>query len=56
MMRKTNHPDLWWAIHNLIAHPISEIAFWLKSEHLIRWTNEFHDWTIPEHESGSGRG
>lgn len=52
-MRTTNHPSLWWAIHNIIAHPLGEIAFWL---HLERWGNKLHDWTVPEHEEGTGRG
>jgi hypothetical protein len=47
-----------WAIHNLIAHPISEIAYWLGF--LIPQIRQFGEWlhdaTVPEHEPGTGRG
>lgn len=52
-MQKTNHPDLWWCIHNLIAHPLSEVLYWLRLETASQW---IHDITIPEHEEGTGRG
>ena len=42
-----------WTAHNLIAHPLSEVLFQLGLEDL---GNSLHDWTIPEHESGTGRG
>lgn len=45
--------NLMWAIHNLIAHPFSEICFWLGRSDVGDW---FHDLTVPEHEEGTGRG
>lgn len=42
-----------WTLHNLIAHPLSEILFQVGAE---RAGNYVHDITIPEHESGTGRG
>ena len=42
-----------WSLHNLIAHPLSEIV------HLCGYTdlgNKIHDYTIPDHEEGQGRG
>lgn len=51
--RRTNRPGLWWAIHNLIAHPVSEVCFWL---HIPRFGNWLHDATVPEHDTGTGRG
>lgn len=42
-----------WTTHNLIAHPLSEILFQLG---LGDWGNRLHDWTIPAHEAGTGRG
>jgi hypothetical protein len=50
--------NLMWAIHNLIAHPASEVCWWLgyiiPSMRLVGdW---LHDVTIPKHESGTGRG
>jgi len=67
-MAKTEYPkitepgqlrrELMWAAHNLIAHPISEISFWL--EFILPGTREIgdaiHDLTVPEHAPGTGRG
>ena len=47
------HPALWWAIHNLIAHPFSEVCHWLRLDDI---GGRFHDWTIPAHMEGEGRG
>lgn len=47
-------PDrLKWTIHNLIAHPLSEI-FYLVG--LYKLSDLIHDSTIPDHEEGQGRG
>jgi hypothetical protein len=42
-----------WTLHNLFAHPLSEVLFQVGLEH---WSNLVHDWTIPVHEPGKGRG
>lgn len=42
-----------WSVHNVLAHPFAEVLFWLGLE---GWSNVVHDWTIPEHETGEGRG
>jgi len=42
-----------WTVHNLIAHPLSEIAYQCGLLELDAW---IHDSTIPEHEPGTGRG
>lgn len=42
-----------WTIHNLIAHPLSEIFYQFGFEDL---SNKIHDSTIPDHESDQGRG
>lgn len=42
-----------WPVHNLIAHPLSELLFWLGLGDL---GNRLHDATIPAHEAGTGRG
>lgn len=52
-MRRTNHPNAWWAAHNLVAHPVSELCFWLR---IPRFGNWLHDATVPEHDAGTGRG
>lgn len=51
---------LMWMVHNLIAHPVSEIVhlFGLitPGNYLERLSNWIHDVTVPEHEEGTGRG
>ncbi len=42
-----------WTLHNLVAHPLSEVIFQLGLEGL---SNRVHDSTIPEHTPGTGRG
>jgi hypothetical protein len=52
--------EFWWAVHNLIAHPVSQILWWLSGCGTIRTINDFgnwvHDVTIPNHKPGTGRG
>ncbi len=36
----------WWAVHNLIAHPVSEILYWVSLHKFSKW---IHDETIPIH-------
>ena len=50
-----------WLIHNLIGHPVSEVVFWITRPFvgLSRAENisgAVHDWTIPQHVPGTGRG
>jgi hypothetical protein len=42
-----------WSIHNLLAHPASEIAWLLGMRKLSDW---LHDKSIPKHLAGNGRG
>lgn len=42
-----------WTIHNLIAHPLSEILHLLGFGDL---GDRVHDATVPDHEKGTGRG
>jgi hypothetical protein len=42
-----------WPTHNLVAHPLGEIMYWFGFGKI---SNRLHDATIPEHESGTGRG
>lgn len=42
-----------WTIHNLIAHPLSEVLFQLGFRRASDWV---HDHTSPPHEDGTGRG
>ena len=47
-------PTRWrWTLHNLVAHPVSEILFLVGLDGL---SNVVHDQTIPVHEPGTGRG
>ncbi len=42
-----------WTFHNVIAHPLSELLYQFGYEDL---GNRLHDWSIPDHVSGEGRG
>lgn len=42
-----------WTLHNLIAHPASEVLFQFGFERAGNW---IHDATVPAHERGTGRG
>lgn len=42
-----------WTLHNLIAHPVSELVYQVGLERL---SNRIHDATVPTHEAGTGRG
>jgi len=50
-----------WFTHNMVGHPLSELVFWLarpfiglaKAENI---SGRVHDWTIPAHTPGTGRG
>jgi hypothetical protein len=42
-----------WSLHNLVAHPLSEIVYLVGFERAANW---IHDATVPEHEPGTGRG
>ena len=47
-----------WTLHNLIAHPLGELTYLcgLGSGPAERASNWLHDVTVPDHESGTGRG
>lgn len=42
-----------WTLHNLIAHPLSEVLFQFGFEDAGNWV---HDWSVPLHDEGTGRG
>ena len=49
-----------WPVHNLIAHPLSEVVYWMvrgwgkkRAEDISGW---IHDITVPVHDVGEGRG
>lgn len=41
---------LWknWPVHNLVAHPLSEIAYWILGS---KWSEWIHDSSIPPAEA-----
>lgn len=46
-----------WAFHNLVAHPLSEVCYWLgwALPPVARFGNWLHDWSIPaDHREGRG--
>jgi len=38
-------PRFRWSLHNLVAHPLSEIAYQLGAK---TWSEKVHDMTVPE--------
>lgn len=42
-----------WTIHNVVAHPLSEVFYLLGFQTI---SDIIHDSTIPDHEQGQGRG
>jgi hypothetical protein len=42
--RKTVRENFWWAVHNCLAHPLSEILYWLWLGKVGDWV---HDFTVP---------
>jgi len=42
-----------WTLHNVVAHPISEMLYLIGYGDL---GNKIHDATIPIHKKGEGRG
>jgi hypothetical protein len=52
-MNRTIREELTWAVHNLIAHPVSEVLYWVG---LGRLGNRLHDASVPKHTKGTGRG
>jgi hypothetical protein len=45
------HREFWWAIHNLIAHPVMQVCRFISLFGTIRSVDSFgewlHDWTTP---------
>jgi hypothetical protein len=42
-----------WVLHNVVAHPVGEV---LDQVGLHRAAELLHDYTIPAHQPGTGRG
>jgi len=42
--KRAGPAGFWWAVHNLIAHPIMEILRWFGLSKLGDW---LHDETVP---------
>ena len=42
-----------WTLHNVVAHPLSELLYQVGFEDS---GNRIHDITIPTHKPGTGRG
>lgn len=47
-------PERWrWTLHNVIAHPVSELLWQLGA---VALADRLHDATVPAHPPGTGRG
>lgn len=45
-----------WTVHNIIAHPLSEVVWLISCGKLESFSNWIHDVTLPIHPKGQGRG
>ena len=49
-----------WFVHNMFAHPLSEIAYWIVrpfgAAKASQVAGAIHDASIPDHVKGEGRG
>jgi hypothetical protein len=50
-----------WFVHNMIGHPLSEVAYWvalliLGKDRAYDVSGAVHQATVPEHIKGEGRG
>ncbi len=59
-MRRWLYLEFWWAIHNLVAHPLMQLLWWASLCGLIRSLARLSDWThevtVPSHEVTEGGG
>ncbi len=57
---RTLRREFWWAVHNLVAHPLSQLLWWASLFGLIRPVARLgdwlHDWTVPAHAPHEGKG
>lgn len=52
--KRRGNVNFWWAVHNLLAHPLSEVLYWIGFKEL---SGKVHDETIPLHDTNDcGRG
>lgn len=59
-MRRWLYLEFWWAVHNLLAHPLSQLLWWASLCGLLsplrRLADWCHDATVPAHRPEEGRG
>jgi hypothetical protein len=59
-MRHWLYIELWWAVHNLVAHPLSQFLWWVSIfgffRPVVRASDWIHDVTVPVHHPHEGRG
>lgn len=59
-MKRKCYLEFWWAIHNLIAHPLGHIVwilgFFGAIKPIAKLSGWIHDSTIPVHKPGEGNG
>ena len=59
-MKRWLYLEFWWAVHNLVAHPLHHLVWWASVFGLIRplsrLSDWMHDWTVPRHTREEGRG
>ena len=58
-MTRTWRERIGWALHNAVAHPLSEALHWASGFGRIRRVDALGDWlhdvTVPRHKEGEGQ-
>ena len=58
-MKRWFYVEFWWAVHNLIAHPLSQLIWWASLCGLIlplvKLGEMVHNWTIPVPDAEPGQ-
>lgn len=59
-MRKWLYLESMWAVHNLVAHPVSQLLWWCSLCGVLHPVAALGDWlhdvTVPVHDPEEGRG
>lgn len=59
-MKRFLYLEFWWAVHNLIGHPVSQLVWWASAcgyfRPVAKLSDWCHDWTVPVHTQEEGRG
>jgi hypothetical protein len=57
-MRRFLYLEFWWTVHNMIAHPLMQVVWWLSLfgyfKSIANLSDWLHDVTCPQHNFADG--